>query len=276
VTVKTGDTLSLGSTTLTFVEAPMLHWPDTMVTYMDSDQILFSNDVFGQHYASESLYDDAVEHADIMREAEKYYANIINLYSPLATRKINELLKLNLPIKMICPSHGVIWKANPSAIVEQYLKWANAYQENQITIVYDTMWQSTRLMAEAIAQGIGEQDPAVTVKVMNASKDDKNDILTEIFQSKAVLVGSPTINYGYSFAIAGLLEMVKGLKFKKKKAAAFGSYGWSGEAPKQIAAHLAEAGFEVVDEGIKLLWVPDEDGLKQCVEYGKRFADAVK
>ena len=276
VTVKTGDTLSLGSTTLTFVEAPMLHWPDTMVTYMDSDQILFSNDVFGQHYAAESLYDDAVEHADIMREAEKYYANIINLYSPLATRKINELLKLNLPIKMICPSHGVIWKANPSAIVEQYLKWANAYQENQITIVYDTMWQSTRLMAEAIAQGIGEQDPAVTVKVMNASKDDKNDILTEIFQSKAVLVGSPTINYGYSFAIAGLLEMVKGLKFKKKKAAAFGSYGWSGEAPKQIAAHLAEAGFEVVDEGIKLLWVPDEDGLKQCVEYGKRFADAVK
>lgn len=276
VTVKTGDTLSLGSTTLTFVEAPMLHWPDTMVTYMDSDQILFSNDVFGQHYASESLYDDAVEHVDIMREAEKYYANIINLYSPLATRKINELLKLNLPIKMICPSHGVIWKANPSAIVEQYLKWANAYQENQITIVYDTMWQSTRLIAEAIAQGIGEQDPAVTVKVMNASKDDKNDILTEIFQSKAVLVGSPTINYGYSFAIAGLLEMVKGLKFKKKKAAAFGSYGWSGEAPKQIAAHLAEAGFEVVDEGIKLLWMPDEDGLKQCVEYGKRFADAVK
>lgn len=276
VTVKIGDTLSLGSTTLTFVEAPMLHWPDTMVTYMDSDQILFSNDVFGQHYASESLYDDAVEHVDIMREAEKYYANIINLYSPLATRKINELLKLNLPIKMICPSHGVIWKANPSAIVEQYLKWANAYQENQITIVYDTMWQSTRLIAEAIAQGIGEQDPAVTVKVMNASKDDKNDILTEIFQSKAVLVGSPTINYGYSFAIAGLLEMVKGLKFKKKKAAAFGSYGWSGEAPKQIAAHLAEAGFEVVDEGIKLLWVPDEDGLKQCVEYGKRFADAVK
>lgn len=276
VTVKSGDTLSLGNTTLTFVEAPMLHWPDTMVTYMDSDQILFSNDIFGQHYASESLYDDAVEHADLMREAEKYYANIINLYSPLAARKINELLKHNLPIKMICPSHGVIWKTNPSAIVEQYLKWADAYQENQITIVYDTMWQSTRLMAEAIAQGIDEQDPDVTVKVMNASKDDKNDILTEIFQSKAVLVGSPTINYGYSFAIAGLLEMAKGLKFKKKKAATFGSYGWSGEAPKQIAAHLAEAGFEVVDEGVKLLWVPDEDGLKQCVEYGKRFADAVK
>ena len=276
VTVKTGDTLSLGHTTLTFVEAPMLHWPDTMVTYMDSDQILFSNDIFGQHYASESLYDDAVEYADLMREAEKYYANIINLYSPLAARKINELLKLNLPIKMICPSHGVIWKTNPSAIVEQYLKWADAYQENQITIVYDTMWQSTRLMAEAIAQGIEEQDHDVTVKVMNASKDDKNDILTEIFQSKAVLVGSPTINYGYSFAIAGLLEMAKGLKFKKKKAAAFGSYGWSGEASKQIAAHLAEAGFEVVDEGVKLLWVPDEDGLKQCVEYGKRFADAVK
>lgn len=183
---------------------------------------------------------------------------------------------MNLPLKMICPSHGIIWKENPKMIVEKYLEWANAYQENQITIVYDTMWQSTRHMAEAIAKGIQEADATVTVKILNAVKDDKNDILTEMFRSKAVLVGSPTINYGYSYAIAGILEMAKGLKFKNKKAAAFGSYGWSGDAPKQITEALKGAGFEIVNDGIKKLWVPDGEALADCEVYGRDFAEAVK
>ena len=191
--------------------------------------------------------------------------------------KLNkEILGMQLPINMICPSHGVIWKDNPMQIVEKYQQWAAAYKENQITIVYDTMWQSTRLMAEAIARGIQQADNTVKVVIMNAVKDDKNDILTQIFRSKALLMGSPTINYGYSYAIAGLLEMIKGLKFKQKKAAAFGSYGWSGDAPKLITAHLADAGFDIVDEGIKTLWVPDEDALKKCEAYGKAFAETVK
>jgi len=272
VNVKTGDKLELGETTLTFIEAPMLHWPDTMFSYLSGEEILFSNDGFGQHYATESLFNDATCAAEVMQEAEKYYANILAPFSPMVTRKVNEILKMGLPLRMICPSHGVIWRDHPEQIVEKYLQWADAYQEDQVTIVYDTMWQSTRLMAQAIADGIREQLPATTVKLFNAAVDDKNDILTEVFHSRAVLVGSPTINNGYSYAIAGLLEMLKGLKLKKKKAAAFGSYGWSGEAAKLIGEHLRAAGLELIDEGMRTLWVPDCDALQQCRDYGKALA----
>ena len=276
VNVKTGDTLSLGDTTLTFVEATMLHWPDTMFTYMDQDGgILFSNDGFGQHFATESLFNETVEQAALMHEAEKYYANILNLYSPMVTKKIQQILAMNLPLSMICPSHGVIWKNNPAQIVEKYLAWADAYQENQVTIVYDTMWQSTRKMAEAIADGIREVTPDTMVVIKNIVHDDKNDVITEVFRSRAVLVGSPTINNGHSFAIAGLLEMISGLKFKNKRAAAFGSYGWGGGSVKQISAKLAEAGFELVNDGIAKLWVPDTNALDDCKEYGREFARAI-
>lgn len=276
VNVKTGDTLNIGKHTLTFIEAPMLHWPDTMFTYMSGDEILFSNDAFGQHYATESLFDTAADVNEVMYEAEKYYTNILNLYSPMVARKVKEVLGMNLPIKMIAPSHGVIWTKYISQIIESYQKWSTPYQENQITIVYDTMWQSTRLMGEAIAEGIHRADPSVEVKLYNVAKEDKNDVLTQMFRSKAVLVGSPTINYGYSFAIAGILEMARGLKFKGKKAAAFGSYGWSGDAPKLITKHLQEAGFDVVDDGIKCLWVPDNKAIDECRDYGEQFCKKVE
>ena len=275
VNVKTGDTLSLGKSTLTFVEMTMLHWPDSMLTYMDGDNILFSNDAFGQHFASESLYNNTVNQADLMYEAEKYYANILNLYSPLVKKKIDQILAMNLPVDMICPSHGIIWKENPMQIVEKYIQWSNAYQENQITIAYDTMWQSTRKMAEAIAEGIRSVDNDVTLKIVNVAHDDKNDVLTEMFHSKAVLIGSPTINYGISFAISGLLEMMKGLKMRNKKAAAFGSYGWSGDAVKIINNLLKEGGFELVDDGLAKLWVPDEQTIEECREYGRNFAKSL-
>ena len=276
VNVKTGDTLNIGKHTLTFIEAPMLHWPDTMFTYMSGDDILFSNDAFGQHYATESLFDTAANVNDVMYEAEKYYTNILNLYSPMVARKVKEVLGMNLPIKMIAPSHGVIWTKYIQQIIENYQKWSTPYQENQITIIYDTMWQSTRLMGEAIAEGIRRADPSVEVKLYNVAKEDKNDVLTQMFRSKAVLVGSPTINYGYSFAIAGILEMARGLKFKDKKAAAFGSYGWSGDAPKLITKHLQEAGFDVVDDGIKCLWVPDNKAIDECRDYGEQFCKKVE
>lgn len=276
VNVKTGDTLNIGKHTLTFIEAPMLHWPDTMFTYMSGDDILFSNDAFGQHYATESLFDTAADVHEVMYEAEKYYTNILNLYSPMVARKVKEVLGMNLPIKMIAPSHGVIWTKYILQIIENYQKWSTPYQENQITIVYDTMWQSTRLMGEAIAEGIRRADPSVEVKLYNVAKEDKNDVLTQMFRSKAVLVGSPTINYGFSFAIAGVLEMARGLKFKNKKAAAFGSYGWSGDAPKLITKHLQEAGFDVVDDGIKCLWVPDNKAIDECRDYGEQFCKKVE
>jgi flavorubredoxin len=274
INVKTGDILELGSgESLTFIEAPMLHWPDTMFSYYNGEGgVLFSNDAFGQHYASENLFNDEVPPAEMMYEAEKYYANILNAFSPMVMRKVKEVVAMNLPLSMICPSHGVIWRNNPLQIVEQYLKWADAYQEDQITIAYDSMWNSTRLMAEAIALGIKAASPLTVVKLFNAAKEDKNDILTEMFHSKAILVGSPTINSACSFAIAGLLEMIKGMKFKNKKAAAFGSYGWSGESNKIISNGLAEGGLEVVDEGLRMLWVPDKKALETCEEYGKEFA----
>lgn len=275
VTVKTGDCLELGESTLVFVEAPMLHWPDTMFTYLTGENILFSNDAFGQHFASESLFDDTVNQAELYAEALKYYANILTPFSSFVIKKIQEVVALNLPVSMICPSHGVIWRSNPMQIVEQYLKWADKYKENQITLVYDTMWNSTRRMAEGIADGICQADHTVTVKLMNAAKEDKNDIITEVFRSKAILVGSSTINNGYLFSIGGMLEMIKGLNFKDKKAAAFGSYGWSGEAVAQLTKLLSGCGFDIVNDGHRCLWVPDEGGYLACVEYGKQFAKAL-
>ncbi len=271
VTVKTGDTLDIGESKLIFVEAPMLHWPDSMFTYMTGENILFSNDAFGQHYATESLYNDKVDINELYEEAIKYYANILTPFSGLVIKKIKEVLAFNLPVDLICPSHGIIWKENPAQIIEAYLTWADNYQENQITIVYDTMWNATRKMAEAIARGIRLEDPTVTVKLHNAAKSDKNDIITEVFKSKAILVGSPTVNNGYLYSIGGLIEMIKGLKFKNKCATAFGSYGWSGEVTKQLKEELARGGFRVVNDGYRSLWTPDEEELHKCEEFGKQF-----
>ncbi|HBM74082.1 MAG TPA: MBL fold hydrolase [Clostridiaceae bacterium] len=271
VTVKTGDKLEIGENTLTFIEAPMLHWPDTMFTYMDKDKILFSNDGFGQHFASESIFNDMVDAGQLEEEALKYYANILSPYSPMVTKKVKEILGMNLPIDLICPSHGIIWRDNPMQIVHKYLQWADAYKENQIIIIYDTMWNATRKMAEAIAEGIRIADPEVTVKLYNSSKTDKTDIITEVFRSRAIIVGSPTVNNGYLYSIAGILELIRGARLKKKAAAAFGSYGWSGEAVKLINEQLIKAGFTLIDDGFRAEWVPDENTLSKLREYGKAF-----
>lgn len=272
IPVKTGDTLDIGKHTLKFIEAPMLHWPDTMFTYMEGADILFSNDGFGQHLASEYLYADEVEQAVLWEQALTYYANILAPFGLLVNKKIQEILAMNLKIQMICPSHGLIWRKNPEQIIQKYLEWANNYQENQITILYDTMWNSTRKMAEAIAEGIQEMDKEVTIKIMNTAKDDKTEVLTEVFKSKIILVGSPTVNNGYLHSIAGILEMIRGMKLKNKKASAFGSYGWSGEAVGQITELLKKAGFEIMNDGMKQMWTPDQEMKKQCIEFGREIA----
>jgi len=269
--VKTGDKLSLGKKELVFVEAPMLHWPDSMFCYLTEDNVLFSNDAFGQHYASEYMFNDLVDQNELASECIKYYANILTPFSPLVTKKIQEVLSFKLPLDIICTSHGIIWREEPVKIVEKYLEWANDYQENQITIIYDTMWNGTRVIAENIANGIKETDKKVNVKLFNLAKSDKNDVITEIFKSKAVLLGSPTINQGILVSVAGMLEEIRGLKFKNKKAAAFGSYGWSGESVKMISEKLTSAGFEIVDDGLKILWNPDDESKTKCFEYGKTF-----
>ena len=269
--VKTGDKLGLGDSDLTFIEAPMLHWPDTMFAYMSKENVLFSSDGFGQHLASEFLYADEVDQDILFAEALKYYANILAPFGMMAIKKINEILDMNLQIDMICPSHGLIWRKDPTQIVKKYLEWANNYQENQITIIYDTMWNDTRKMAEAIAKGIQNKDKEVVIKLLNTAKNDKTDVLTEVFKSKMIVVGSPTVNNGYLHSIAGILEMIKGMKLKNKKAVAFGSYGWSGEAVKQISDYLKNSGFEVINDGFKCLWTPDEKVEKELEKFGEEL-----
>ena len=273
--VKTGDRLSLGGKELIFVEAPMLHWPDSMFCYLTGENILFSNDAFGQHYASEYIFNDLVDQNELFTESLKYYANILTPFSSLVEKKIQEFLSLELPLDIICTSHGVIWRDNPAQIVERYLKWAKEYKENQITIVYDTMWNGTRVMAERIAEGIGRSDPDINVKLFNIAGSDKNDVVAEVFKSKAVVFGSPTINRGILTSMAGLLEEIKGLSFKGKKAAVFGSYGWSGESTHVLAEALQQAGFSVIDDGLKVLWNPSEQSIEECVSYGRKLANAL-
>ena len=274
-TVKTGDTLDLGNDKqLVFVEMKMLHWPDSMACYMTKDNILFSNDAFGQHYATEYMYNDLVDQSELFAECIKYYANILTPFSVFADKKIKEVLSLNLPIDIIATSHGVIWRDNPTQIVEKYLAWADAYQENQITILYDTMWDGTKRMAEAISKGIAETDKEVNVKLYNVAKSDKNDVITEIFKSKTILVGSPTIGGGILSSIAEILEVIKGLRFKNKKAASFGCYGWSGESIKVIKEHLEKSGFSVINDGIRALWNPDQESIEKCVEFGRDIANS--
>ncbi len=272
--VKTGDTLDIGNDKqLVFVEMRMLHWPDSMATYMTGDNILFSNDAFGQHFAVEEMFNDKANQCLLMKEAMKYYANILNPFSPLVAKKIEEIVGLNLPIDIIAPSHGAIWRDNPLQIVEQYAKWANSYQENQVTIAYDTMWEGTAKIAHEIAREIAKQSPDTVVKVFNISKADKNEIMTEVFKSKAIAVGSPTVGNDILSSVAGWLAFLKSLKFKKKKAAAFGCYGWSGESVKLLKEKLTDAGFSVVDGEVRSQWNPDQADFAQIPQLVHQLID---
>ena len=262
--VKTGDSVDIGNgKQLVFVEMRMLHWPDSMATFMTGDNILFSNDAFGQHFAVEELFNDKADQCLLWKEAMKYFVNILNPFSPMLTKKLEEITALNLPIKIIAPSHGAIWRDNPGQIVEKYTAWADAYQEDQVTIAYDTMWEGTAKIAHRIAAEIHRQSPDTVVKVFNIAETDKNEVMTEVFKSKAIAVGSPTVSNSYLSSVAGWLEFLKQLKFKNKKAAAFGCYGWSGESVKLLQGKLAEAGFEVIDENIRCQWNPEEADFAQ-------------
>ena len=257
--VKTGDSVEIGNgKKLVFVEMRMLHWPDSMATYMTGDNILFSNDAFGQHYAVEELFNDKADQCLLWKEAMKYFANILNPFAPILTKKIEEIVDFNLQFDIIAPSHGAIWRDNPLQIVQKYAEWANAYQENQVTIPYDTMWGGTTKIAHRIAGEIHRQSPDTVVKVFNVAKADKNEVMTEVFKSKAIAVGSPTVSNSILSSVAGWMEFLKQLKFKNKRAAAFGCYGWSGESVKILQEKLKEAGFTVIDENIRASWTPQE------------------
>ncbi len=262
--VKTGDELEIGNgKKLIFVEMRMLHWPDSMATFMTGDNILFSMDAFGQHYACDELFNDLADQAVLWKEALKYYVNIVHSFSPMVTKKIEEITAMDLPIEMIAPSHGVIWRDDPLQIVEAYAGWAKNEPEDQIVIAYDTMWEGTAKLAHKIEEEIKEQSPETVVKVFSIAHQDKNEIMTEIFKSKAIAVGSPTVINDILASVSGWLTFLKSLKFKGKKAAAFGCYGWSGEGVKILQQRLAECGFAVVEENVRSHWNPEEEDFEK-------------
>ena len=272
--VKTGDRISIGSRELIFVEAPMLHWPDSMFTYLTGSNLLMPNDAFGQHYATAFRFNDQVNQDELYTEAQKYYANILTPFSARVAPKIEELLALKLPVDMIAPSHGVIWRKDPLQIVHKYLEWAQQKPEPRVVILFDTMWNATGRMAEAIGDGLKEA--GVDFKLYHASVTDRNDAMTEIFRSKAVLIGSSTLNNGLLPSIMPMLVDMKGLKFKNKIGAAFGSYGWSGESVKLLEAQLKECNIPLIREGLLCKWQPDAAFLDSCRAFGREVADAVK
>ncbi len=272
--VGTGDEINLGERTLRFIEAPMLHWPDSMFTYIEKDALLLSNDAFGQHLASSKRFDDEVDGQVLMEEATKYYANILWPLSLLVIRKIEEIQKLGLKIKMIAPSHGVIWRGNPTKIVGAYLRWAKGEAGNKILVVYDTMWGSTEKMAKAMIDGISSED--VETALFRLPFSDRGDIIKELLEAKGILVGSSTINNGVLPTVAPFLAEMQGLRPRNKLAASFGSYGWGGGAVKIIEESLKRAGIEIVAPSLTAKWVPDKDEIKKSFEFGKEFAKKVK
>ena len=271
--VQTGDKISLGSCELVFVEAPMLHWPDSMFTYVAGKGILMPNDAFGQHYATAFRFNDQVDQEELYEEALKYYANILTPFSDLVTKKIAEVLALNLPVEIIAPSHGVIWRKDPLQIVHKYAEWAQQIPQKSAVILYDTMWNATRLMAEAIGDGLAAE--GVPYKLLHAAVSDRNDVITEIFKAKAIVIGSPTLNRGPLPTITPILEDLKGLRFKNKIGAAFGSYGWSGEAVKLLEQHLNACQIPVVAPGVLAKWQPTAEDLARCRQLGQQVAHAI-
>lgn len=272
--VKTGDTLKLGKHTLSFIEAPMLHWPDSMFTYVVEDKILMPNDAFGQHLASAQRFDDEVDGHVLMEEAATYYANILMPLAPLITRKIQEVVKMNIPIKMIAPSHGVIWRSNPSKIIKAYEDWSSNTSKNKVVIVFDTMWGSTNKMARAIAEGAVSQ--GVEVKLLKLRAANRTEAMTEILDAKAVVVGSPTLNNGIFPTVGSFLTYATGLKPKGKLWSFFGSYGWGGGAVRNMTEIAKKAGFQINEQSVEVKYIPKNEDLKTCVEFGQQIATRIK
>jgi anaerobic nitric oxide reductase flavorubredoxin len=272
--VATGDEIRLGERRLHFLQAPMLHWPDSMFTYIPEEALLLPNDAFGQHLATSKRFDDEVDPHVLMEEATKYYANILWPFSQLVIRKIEELQKLGLRIDMIAPSHGIIWRGNPMTIVEAYLKWARGEAQHRILVVYDTMWGSTEKMAKAIVEGI--RKTGMDVRLFRLPFSDRGDILKELLDAKGLVVGSSTINNGILPTVAPFLEELVGLKPTNKVAAVFGSYGWGGGAAKTIEEKLKAAGLEIVAPSVTAQWVPNKGELEKCIALGEAIAATVQ
>jgi flavorubredoxin len=243
-----------------------------MFTYLKEDQILFSSDAFGQHYAGMERFDDQMGEA-IMPHARKYFANILLLYAPLVLKLVEKVTRMGLKIRMICPDHGILWRKDPGKIIRAYVEWSEQKPGKKALVIYDTMWHSTQTMAEAIAEALARE--GLDARPMHLRNIHRSDVMTEVMDAGAILVGSPTLNNGLFPTVAEFLCYLKGFKPQNKIAAAFGSYGWSGEAVKLINQDLEEMKLRIVDPGLKIQYVPDPKGLEACRDLGKKVAQAL-
>ncbi|NCC24643.1 MAG: FprA family A-type flavoprotein [Deltaproteobacteria bacterium] len=271
--VKTGDTLSLGKKTVRFMETRMLHWPDSMFSLLVEDRLLFSNDAFGQNIASSKIFDDEHDLEDLLRASSHYYANIILPFSNLVLKTLQAVADAKLDIDMIAPDHGVVWRSHVADILKAYGRFARQETAPKAVIAYDTMWKSTEKMAKAVAEGLLEK--GVEARLMHLKSYHHSDIMGELADAKALVIGSPTHNNGMLPLVADLLTYVEGLRPQNRIGAAFGSYGWSGEAVKKISDWLSSAGFEVV-EGVRAKYVPTHDALAQSKALGHSLAEKIK
>jgi flavorubredoxin len=270
--VNEGEEMKLGQRTLTFLETPMLHWPDSMFTYLKEDQILFSSDAFGQHYAGMERFDDQIGEA-IMPHAKKYFANILLPYAPLVLKLVEKVTRMGLKTRMICPDHGIMWRKDPGKIIGAYVEWSQQRPKKKALVIYDSMWHSTQTMAEAMVEALAQE--GVDARTLHLRTTHRSDVMTEVLDAGAILLGSPTLNNGLFPTVADFLCYLKGLKPQNKIAAAFGSYGWSGEAVKLINQDLEEMKFQIVDPGLKIQYVPDQKGLEACRALGKKVGQAM-
>jgi flavorubredoxin len=274
IPVKDGESLTLGNLNLTFVETRMLHWPDSMFTYLAEDSLLFSQDAFGMHLATSQRFSDEIEEPILDWEAAKYYANILLPFSPLVAKLLDKVGRLSLRIDILAPDHGPVWRKDIGRIVEDYSTWSSQKRRNKAVIAYDTMWQSTAAMAHAVAEGL--VSGGTEVKMAPLKSSHRSEIATEMLDAGALLVGSPTMNNCMFPTVADLLIYLKGLKPKNLVGGAFGSYGWSGEAVGQVSDLLKEMGVVLVKDDLKVKWVPGGDGLRECWDMGKAVSDKLR
>ena len=276
--VKTGDTLKTGKYTLTFLETPMLHWPDSMMTYIKEAKLLISQDAFGQHLATSSRFDDefveCASHAELDHSVVDYYANILMPFGQLIKRKIEEVQNLGFEIDMIAPDHGVIWRKEVNKILQTYLDQANGKAELCVSIIYDTMWHSTELMTLPLMQGI--KDEGVECKVVKLRATPMSVAITHFWKSRGTLIGSPTLNNILYPSVAEFLTHLRGLRPKNRIMGAFGSYGWGGGAVKDAYEEIKRMKLEFVEPGIQVNYKPSMEDEDACYEFAREFARKVK
>ncbi|MBA3004236.1 MAG: MBL fold metallo-hydrolase [Desulfurivibrio sp.] len=272
--VATGDSISLGKKTVQFLETKMLHWPDSMFSYIPEDKLLISSDAFGHHWATSERFDDEVDPHELLVHTSKYYANILMIFSPIVQKLLAQVKEMGLEIDMIAPDHGVIWRTSPQTILAAYDRWSRGETQNKAVIIYDTMWHSTEKMAKAVMNSL-LREGITHVKMLHARRNHRSDIITEVLDAKAVIFGSPTLNNNIMPAMADIITYMKGLRPKDKIGAAFGSFGWSGEAVKHLTGHMTDMGFEIIGEGIKIKNVPTHESLEHCSELGRQIAAAM-